>query len=127
MRVLALNCGSSSLKFDVLDVVQDEAAPAQRLATGEIDRIGAGGGTAKLSHGETTVEREIEAPDQKQAFAMSMSLLDEAGLAKNIEAVGHRVVHGGSRFVGPTLIDDEVIGGIEAASELAPLHNKPAL
>ncbi len=56
-----------------------------------------------------------------------MSLLDDAGLAKGIEAVGHRVVHGGARFVSPSLIDDDVIGGIEAASELAPLHNKPAL
>ena len=125
MRVLALNCGSSSLKFDVLDA--GDGPSVLRVASGEIDRIGAGKATASLAHGDTKIEREAEAPDQQHAFVTAMSLLDEAGLANGIDAVGHRVVHGGARFVSPSLIDDDVIGGIEAASELAPLHNKPAL
>ena len=127
MRVLALNCGSSSLKFDVLDAKDGALTSVQRIASGEIDRVGAAAATATLTHGESRVERETDAPDQQHAFATAMSLLDEAGLAWGIEAVGHRVVHGGARFVSPSLIDDDVIGAIEAASELAPLHNKPAL
>jgi acetate kinase len=125
MRVLALNCGSSSLKFDVLDVAADDAA-ARRIASGIVDRIG-DDAKASLSYAGSELERAGTAPDHARAFAAAMSLLDEAGLLEAIEAVGHRVVHGGARFVRPELIDDGVIGGIEAASELAPLHNKPAL
>lgn len=126
MRVLALNCGSSTLKFDVVDVLPNADQPPAPVACGIIDRVG-GEGVARLSAGDVAATRVHHASDHDEAFSIAAQMLEEAGLAEGIEAVGHRVVHGGERFREQVLIDDAVIEGIEAASELAPLHNAPAL
>jgi acetate kinase len=126
MRVLALNCGSSSLKFDLLEVASAGDAAPIRIASGLIDRIGEEA-TASLSLAGRPVERPAEVRDHAAALAAALSQLEEAGLVGDIEAVGHRVVHGGARFRGPVLIDSDVVAAIQDATELAPLHNQPAL
>jgi acetate kinase len=102
-RILVLNAGSSSLKYEVVDL----AAPDQRVG-GIVERIG---------------EQGSGVPDHAAA---ARTVLDSLGDARP-DAVGHRIVHGGTRFVEPTLIDDDVEAGIEALIDLAPLHNPPGL
>ncbi len=125
MNVLALNCGSSSLKFRLLAV--DPAAPAadaRALAGGSVERLGA---TARLSfERDGRVERR-EAPVSDHADAVGHVLGWLTAGATAIEAVGHRVVHGGARFTEPATIDSGVLAAIEALESLAPLHNRPSL
>ena len=104
-RVLVLNSGSSSVKYQLVDMA-DESRPA----AGVVERIGEEGGVR--DHAEALRQAAAELKDQGLG-------LDSPALA----AVGHRVVHGGTRFTGPTLITDEVIAGIEELVPLAPLHN----
>ena len=104
MNVLALNCGSSSVKFRLV-AVEPGAPPAAGRALAE----------------RTEAVRE---GDHASAVQHALELARRAG---PIEAVGHRVVHGGPRFTAPALIDDTVIDAIEALEVLAPLHNRPSL
>src|SRR3712207_4468530 len=123
MRILTINCGSSTLKFELF-----EAAQGQRsIARGLVDRIG-GRGSADLTveNGERTV-RSIAAADHGEATHRAIRLLDSSDLLGSLEAVGHRVVHGGARFFGPVLLDAMSEESIEGFAELAPLHNGPAL
>ncbi|MFG2302308.1 acetate kinase [Actinacidiphila glaucinigra] len=104
-RVLVLNSGSSSVKYQLLDM-----ADGSRPAAGIVERIGEPGGAADHAEALKTVADELAARDLG---------LDSPELA----AVGHRVVHGGTRFTAPTLIDDEVLAAVEELAPLAPLHN----
>ena len=131
MHILVLNAGSSSLKFQLIDTDGDAIAAARdrRLARGLIDRIG---GEAIL-----TLEAEGRAPskttasirDHAAAVAYIVHWLTSSDsgvpIAKvsDIEAVGHRVVHGGERFKQSTRVDDDVWRELEQLIELAPLHN----
>ena len=122
MDILAVNCGSSTLKF-VLFAFED-ARGEKRIAHGLIDRVG---DRAVLEIAYETGElhhQPVNAPDHAAAMRLALAAVKNAG---QIDAVGHRVVHGGERFVTPTVIDDEVLGTIEALRDLAPLHNDPAL
>jgi len=130
MKVLAINCGSSTLKFQVIEV-EGEAAPGRerRLASGTVDRIG---GRAAIEFTAENGERLHEAApvaDHGKATRRVLVWLVSCGLLEpdGLGAIGHRVVHGGEQFVEPTLIDDEAIDAIEAVSDLAPLHNEPSL
>lgn len=109
--VLVLNSGSSSLKYQLIDMAGADAdGGAERLASGIVERIGEPGGVA--DHGE--------------ALRRAAGELKEQGLgldSPRLAAVGHRVVHGGTRFTEPTLITDDVLAGIEDLVPLAPLHN----
>ena len=124
MKVLIINCGSSSLKYQLIDSETEEV-----LAKGLCERIGIEGGM--LTHspaGKKKVERQVEMPDHVKAVELVLeSLTDkENGVIsslKDIDAVGHRLVHGGESFSEATLINDEVIKTIEACNDLAPLHN----
>ncbi|WP_250027528.1 acetate/propionate family kinase [Paractinoplanes maris] len=100
-RVLVLNSGSSSVKYRLFD-------GAGTVAKGLVERIGESGG---------------EVADHRAALQGIMDEVDLAGLA----VVGHRVVHGGPEFTGPTVIDDDVVARVEALVPLAPLHNPAAL
>jgi len=130
MKVLAINCGSSTLKFQVIDVEGEAAAGRERrLASGIVDRIG---GRAAIEFTAENGERLQEAAsvaDHGEATHRLLAWLGSCGFLEpdGLEAIGHRVVHGGEQFVEPTLIDDEAIDAIEAVSELAPLHNEPSL
>jgi acetate kinase len=120
--VLALNCGSSSLKFQLAAV---DGTAARPLGRGLVERIG---GTASLGfeqEGRSPLREAARVADHEAAVRRVIDWL-RAG-PTGFEAVGHRVVHGGERFVQPTLIDAAVTGAIEALEELAPLHNGPSL
>jgi acetate kinase len=128
MQVLVINSGSSSIKFRLLDVVEESTGALtspSALLQGAVKGIG---GVASFEvigqdgHRSTTT---LEIRDHAHALRVLFDRL--AGSLDNIEAVGHRVVHGGDRYVEPTLITDEVEAEIDALSELAPLHNPPGL
>jgi acetate kinase len=125
MNVLAVNCGSSSVKFRLVEVEPGAPLDAARvLAGGAVERLGP---AARLTfEREGRVERSEEAvADHAEAVARLLGWL--ATGATDIDAVGHRVVHGGARFTAPTPIDDAVLEGIEGLEALAPLHNRPSL
>ena len=122
MKVLVLNCGSSSLKYQLIDMTTENP-----LASGLCERIGIEG--SRLKHkGKETYEVEQEMKNHEDAIKMVIdALLDEKhGVIsdiKEINAVGHRVVHGGEHFAKSVIITDEVIKAIEECIDLAPLHN----
>lgn len=124
MKILVINCGSSTLKFQLVNPLSKAVA-----AKGLCERIGIEGSriVCQTEEGGKTAA-EIPMRDHKQAFAAVIAALTdkETGVVKDlmeIGAVGHRVVHGGERFSGATLIDEQVKKQIAACSELAPLHN----
>lgn len=119
--VLVVNSGSSSIKYQLID-----PGSGERLASGLIERIGQGAARSAHRHGESTSEREVSAADHTEAFREIVRSFEAAGsplIELGVAAVGHRVVQGGSDFVGPTVIDDAVAQRIVDLSELAPLHN----
>jgi acetate kinase len=126
-RVLVVNGGSSSLKYQVLEVVAHADGPPQRLAGAVIDvvRWVANG----PDQGSTTAQQGGHGEDRQSTNAVRQmcAALDEAGLLQQLSAVGHRVVHGGARFTEPVIVDDAVEELLADLSDLAPLHNPPAL
>lgn len=124
MKVLVLNCGSSSLKYQLFDMADESV-----LSKGLVERIGIEG--SRIKHSKTGADaRVVESsiPDHTKAISMVLDLLldTEVGSLKNLselEAVGHRVVHGGEKFTASALVTPEVLKGIEACIPLAPLHN----
>lgn len=131
MRVLVLNCGSSSLKFQLIESLAPSVSGGRenRLARGLIDRIGDQAictftGTGHSPSSESTPIRNHEEAVQK---VLSWLKPEKGSGFEEIDAVGHRVVHGGDRFTGSVLIDDEVDAIIEALNDLAPLHNPACL
>ncbi len=131
MRVLVLNCGSSSLKFQLIESLAPSVSGGRenRLARGLIDRIGDQAictftGTGRSPSSESTPIRNHEEAVQK---VLSWLKPEKGSGFEEIDAVGHRVVHGGDRFTGSVLIDDEVDAIIEALNDLAPLHNPACL
>ncbi len=112
MKILVVNCGSSSLKYQLFDFSRGEE---RRVAKGAVEKIGVAGGGAR---------------DHRAAASLAFEELRNSGLiqsAEEIDGVGHRVVHGGERFTSSTRIDEAVLREIEACCELAPLHNPPNL
>ena len=128
MIVFVINCGSSSLKYQLIDMTKETV-----MAKGLVERIGMDGSILKHSPADKdTVEFTPAIPDHKVAIQLVIdALIDENhGVIKKmseINAVGHRVVHGGERFTDSMLITSDVIAGIEACCEIAPLHNPPNL
>jgi acetate kinase len=129
VKVLVLNCGSSSLKYQVFNMETEEI-----LAKGIVERIGLSGSNLRhkkimpLEIKEMRINREVD--NHKKAISLLVAALqdDEYGVLKKlseIKAVGHRIVHGGEEFSDSVVIDDNVFSVIEKCSELAPLHNPP--
>ena len=128
MKILVLNCGSSTIKYQLFNM-EDEAAMASGLA----ERVGEPQG--RLTHNrfldteaQSTIVREAPISEHKDGIHMIIDLFtdEKHGVVNDtseISAVGHRVVHGGEHFQAPVLIDNEVIGAIEETIPLAPLHN----
>src|SRR5829696_4211379 len=129
MKVLTINCGSSTLKFGLLETSPVAPDREQWLARGIVDRIGTCGTLEFTAENGRALRQPAEVLDHGDAVVRTIRWLGSTGLLEpeGIEAVGHRVVHGGDRFVGPTLLDDEVVEALEVLSELAPLHNGPSL
>src|SRR5262245_52892564 len=125
MKILVFNCGSSSLKFQLIEIA---AGGVQRkLARGIVDQIGAQGhyrfsaGAAPPVEGRESLAGHEEAVERVVAWLKS-----DPGLA-DCDAVGHRVVHGGQKFTAPVAINEAVLADIEALCDIAPLHNPAAL
>lgn len=124
MKVLVINCGSSSLKYQLMDMETQEA-----LAKGLVERIGLPG--AMLTHRPQDGEKEVIIADLQDHVAAIKLVLEavvdpEFGVIDSLEeinAIGHRVVHGGEKVSGSVLIDDDVIAAVEECIELGPLHN----
>ena len=124
MNILVINCGSSSLKYQLINSESEEV-----LAKGLCERIGIDGSC--ITHqpkGGEKVKTEIAMPTHTQAVAaVTEKLTDEkVGVVKSlaeIDAVGHRIVHGGEKFASSVVIDAEVMKAIEDCNDLAPLHN----
>lgn len=131
MQILAINCGSSTLKFQLfrLDDSSSVSAAPCRLAGGLVDRIGSENSSLACAGTEVPDTRQVlPVSNHAQAVRQVLDWLEHSGLlAARLDAVGHRVVHGGDQFSGPALLDQEVLATIEDLSELAPLHNLPAL
>jgi len=123
MKVLVINCGSSSLKYQLID-----SETEQVLAVGLCERIGIDG---RLNHTPAGGEKVVinkDMPDHEVAIRMVLDALVNAGYGvirdlKEIDAVGHRLVHGGEKFTSSVVINEEVIAGVEECNPLAPLHN----
>jgi len=118
MRILVFNAGSSSLKFGVFDIGDGDV---QRIK-GTFERFGPEGCTLTLGTGEKRQRRTAPATDIAEAIAAVPGLLAEAGIT-GIEAIGHRIAHGGARFTTPARLDAGTLTQIEALTPLAPLHN----
>ncbi len=123
MKILVLNCGSSSLKFQLINMDNNE-----RMAKGNFERIGGMKTTLKLNVGGKKEELLHIARDYDEAieFVLEVLLKPEYKLINSLDeigAIGHRIVHGGEMFSSSVLINDEVIKEIEKCIDLAPLHN----
>lgn len=121
MHILVFNAGSSSLKFGIFDMSTEDS----RVFKGEFERFKEGKCTLHFRAGGEQgkeCEREESLSTVEEAIARVPDVLKEFGYAQ-CDAVGHRVAHGGDRFEGATLIDDEVLSFIESCTPLAPLHN----
>jgi len=131
IKVLAINCGSSTLKFQLFELGGEEKRHSQQrqLARGLVDEIGTKGTLNFTIESTESFRKSLAIGDHDAATRQALAWLESSGLLGRGEpcAVGHRVVHGGSRFTAAALIDDQVLAAIEAVSELAPLHNEPAL
>ena len=124
MKVLVLNCGSSSIKYKLFDMTSGEV-----MAQGGIEKIGLPGAFLKLTDKDgKKVVLEKEIPGHKEGIEFILSILTDKtyGCIKEyneIDAVGHRVVHGGEKFASSVKIDRDVINKVIECSDLAPLHN----
>lgn len=124
MNILVINCGSSSLKFQLINAENEKL-----IAKGLCERIGIDG--SKISYtpdGGEKEEREVPMGNHTDAIRLVLEALtnEKTGVVKSlaeIGAVGHRIVHGGEKFAKSTVIDSEVLAAIEECNDLAPLHN----
>ena len=124
MKVLVINCGSSSLKFRLIDTATETV-----LARGLFERIGQEkGGFSYIPGEKDKIMEDRVIPDHYEAVKILIETITDSrlgviGSLDDIDAVGHRIVHGGDKFAHPVVITDEVIRGIEECSRLAPIHN----
>ena len=124
MKILVINCGSSSLKYQLINSDSGEV-----LAKGLCERIGIEGGNLEYKKGDgEKTSTKVDMPDHSVAVDLVIKKLTDSkdgviGSLSEIDAVGHRIVHGGEKFTEAVKIDDEVLKGIIECNDLAPLHN----
>ena len=128
MNVLVLNCGSATLKFQLIETDATPVSYSQdrKLAHGLVERIGADA-RCRFEAGAHEIEQILPMPDHDAAVRAVIEWLGSVPALPRPAAVGHRVVHGGDRYVGATLIDAAAVAALEALCEIAPLHNPAAL
>lgn len=122
MNVLVINAGSSSLKYQLINMVDQQV-----LCKGQVERIGIEGSFLKQKEGAEEADIHAEIKNHNDAIQMVLEALTDAkhGVVKSLEeidAVGHRVLHGGEKFADPVLVDEQVIHDLEAIVDLGPLH-----
>ncbi len=127
MKILVINAGSSSLKYQLFDMENGDV-----LAKGLCECIGDTMGSVTHKRGDEKYVKEVELPDHEVALSIVLELLvsSEHGVIESINeigAVGHRVAHGGEKFKASTLIDDETINYLEGIVPINPLHGPPAI
>ena len=127
MKILVVNAGSSSLKYQLFDMDEGKV-----IAKGNCEKIGIGGMITHKRPGKEDYQAEVELKDHDDAIALVLKLLTDAELgviasADEIDAIGHRVVHGGEKYKESTLITDELMAYLEANISLNPLHAPPAI
>ena len=123
MKILVINCGSSSLKYQLIDSLTENV-----LAKGICERIKLDGVLTHQTTGKDKITVEEPMPDHEAAVNLVIRMLTDRDMGAiasldEIDAVGHRVVHGGEKFASSAVIDDKVLGAIEECNDLAPLHN----
>lgn len=123
MKVLVINCGSSSLKYQLIDSESEKV-----LAKGLCERIGIDGRLTYQKAGLDKEITEVAMPTHKEAISLVLNALtnDKTGAVKDlkeIDAIGHRIVHGGEEFAGSAIVTDEMIEAVKRCIPLAPLHN----
>lgn len=120
-KVMAINAGSSSLKFQLLDMPKETV-----LTKGIVERIGLENSTFTIEINEKKMKDTLDISDHAKAVKIlleKLTGLEIISSLEEIEGIGHRVVHGGEKFNDSVLITDDILKGIEEVSELAPLHN----
>ena len=123
MKILVINCGSSSVKYQLLDMDNEKV-----IAKGNYERIGMEGSFLTHKVNDEKYKFEIDAKDHDEAISLILKELvnEEHGVIKSldeIDGIGHRIVHGGEKFTKSMIVNDEVIEGIKDAIKFAPLHN----
>ena len=123
MKILVINCGSSSVKYQLMNM-EDESV----MAKGNYERIGMEGSflTHKVNGEKYTYERVAKTHDEAISFILEQLTDSEHGVISSLDeisAVGHRIVHGGEKFTKSVIVDEDVVAGIEDAIKFAPLHN----
>ena len=124
MKILVLNCGSSSIKYQLFDIITGEV-----LAKGIVEKVGLTGSFLKNERFDgDKIKFDKDIPDHQNGIELVLELLvnKEHGVINKlseIDAVGHRIVHGGETFNTSCYLDEETIRGVESCSDLAPLHN----
>ncbi len=124
MKILVINAGSSSIKYQLIDMTDESL-----LAKGQCDRIGIDGGNFKQKNSKgDEYKLEVQIPDHAAGIKLIVDALTDKDHGvidsmKEINAVGHRVVHAGEKFSGSVIINNEIIEALKECSELSPLHN----
>jgi len=121
VKVLSVNAGSSTLKFRLYEMPEEEV-----LMKGTMERIGLDGSNLSIRIGDEKIQKDVELKDHEDAVNVLLKELLEKGIISRLEeikAVGHRIVHGGSLYSSSVVMNDRVIHEIENISDLAPLHN----
>lgn len=121
MKVLSINAGSSTLKYRLFEMPE-----AKVLMKGAIERIGMPGSNLVISVGDNKIKKEYEIKNHAEAVKHLLEELLNEGIVNSldeIEAVGHRIVHGGSFYSSSVVLNEEVLSKIESINDLAPLHN----
>ena len=122
MNILVVNCGSSTIKYQLFSMEEEDSY--QVLAKGIVERIGTSGSRLEHKNNSQSFVEEREVSNHRVAMQWVMEVLTREQTQTNrIEAIGHRVVHGGEKLTGSVLIDDEVLKIIKECAELSPLHN----
>jgi len=129
MNILVINSGSSTVKFQVIETTDatGDLRRQQKLARGLVDRIGAGASYRFEGLGRSAKSGSLPVGDHEEAVRSIIHWLQSNWPEQGLDAVGHRVVHGGDRFAGSARIDEDVVATLETLCEIAPLHNPPAV
>jgi acetate kinase len=125
MKILVLNCGSSTLKFQLIETAAAPKSTADdvKLARGSVDRIGGAACTRFEAVGSTEEQESVAVRDHEEAVGKVIEWLNSHPRLRLFDAVGHRVVHGGERFTSSVCIDEQVVAALDSLCEIAPLHN----
>ena len=125
MKILSVNAGSSSLKFQLFEMPEETV-----LISGNFERIGIKDSFYTIKLNDEKIKKEVDLKDHKQAFETLMEELKEYKIVKDldeIKGIGHRIVQGGSYFDKTVVVDEDVVAKIDELSSLAPLHNPAAI